>query len=273
MAWTTSSEQERMIVDSALVNLRLVLKARYIAYVLDNMTEQDAMVWFVVSRPFHEGFSRGGTLMDDYNYYATVRSEDIIRVRPLHNYPRYSKMGQMIVFTNMSIKREIEPGADIDRIFWHLERLDAVVWWLFCKHRNADYVDDGGGQATFEEYELRERARERERDLARERERARERARERELAQVRPTTLQTTHLQYDLEVEDTAVPDDEEPCVVCLANRRIVTAVPCAHKVTCGICSAFVVERMQPDHMTGLHPCPMCRIPVQYFEIRSETNQ
>jgi hypothetical protein len=93
MARTTSSEQERMIVDSALAKLRLVLKARYIAYVLGNMTEQDAMLWFVVTRPFYVGFSDGGTLMADYDHYDMRRTMGILRVAPLYsNNSRYAKV-------------------------------------------------------------------------------------------------------------------------------------------------------------------------------------
>ena len=258
MARTTSSEQERMIVDSALAKLRLVLKARYIAYVLGNMTEQDAMLWFVMTRPFYVGFSDGGTLMADYDHYDMRRTMGILRVAPLYsNNSRYAKVKQMILFVNMAIKRDTEAGAGIDRVFWHLQRLDAVVWWVFCKLHRADYVDVGGGQAIFEEYAAIER-------LGWERERKRERVRR---------GLQDTGLLYVLDVKDTDAPVNEEPCVVCRDRRRIVTAVPCMHKITCGFCSAALVEKTQPDDETGLHLCTMCRTPVQYFEIRSETNQ
>lgn len=83
--------------------------------------------------------------------------------------------------------------------------------------------------------------------------------------------LPTTGLLYDPSAKDEDVPDGEEPCVVCLADRRIVTAVPCNHEVTCVFCSDFMVKNMQPLD-SGLHPCPMCRTPIQYFEIRPKLN-
>jgi hypothetical protein len=242
MSRTTSEENERTIIGSAVEKLRIVLKYRYIAYVLDKMTGRDAAIWFVILRPFYEGCSGRGTLLDDYDYYEDRNSHSIRMAITLDNHsPHYYTMYVIIGNVNSAIKRELETGVgDIDSIHRHLRRLETAVWWLFCKHRRADYVDAGGSQAILDEYAALARVIMHERQQEAEANEAIFRPR------LRPA-LPNTELRYDQSVEDTIDPAGEDICCVCLERRRIVTAVPCMHKDFCAICAVFVVKRMYPD--------------------------
>jgi Zinc finger, C3HC4 type (RING finger) len=297
-------EEQRAAISSAESALRLVLRARYLAYVLDNMTEQDAKVWFiVVMRTYSMSWDDSGR-RTEYSEYMSKRDEDIFAALGLPWDGDYSdagahvgRMGEILGLVDDTIMENIFEWDDGDDVRIrrertetdnHLKRLETMLWWLFCTHRNADYVDVGGGRAIYEEYvqlgvqrELRRQLRRQQR-IIEEQEDARrhelvtrmiagERAVERERVRVL-RVLNGTELRYDLSVEDTTDPDGKDICCVCLDHRRIVTAVPCMHKDFCATCAAFVVQEMR--HLdSGLHPCPMCRTPVQYFEISSETNQ
>lgn len=49
--------------------------------------------------------------------------------------------------------------------------------------------------------------------------------------------------------------DDEEACVICLAERRDTVLVPCGHVVLCQDCCTDVMDG-------GSKECPVCRVPI-----------
>jgi hypothetical protein len=251
----------------ARVNILTLMRARHVQDVLSHLTDQDTKIWFIIS-PFlhtitHEVLNRPS----DYDDFAELRNEKIRAVlglrqdQPLGDAGRlFAQMWTLLHTVDQTMKDIIRNTHTDDRreLIYHSEQLKQALWLIFRAHRDPAYRGSRSEKQAYDRIIRRTGL----------------------LAFVSavihpPATgrVGSTGLRYDLDVKDADAPVDEEPCVVCLDRRRIVTAVPCTHKVTCGICSAFVVERMQPDDMTGLHPCPMCRTPVQYFEIRSEPNQ
>jgi hypothetical protein len=256
----------------ARVNILTLMRARHVQDVLSHLTDQDTKIWFIIS-PFlhtvtHEVLNRPS----DYDDFAEVRNEKIRAVlglrqdQPIGDAGRlFAQMWTLLYTVDQTMKDVIRNTHTDDRreLIYYSEQLKQALWLIFRAHRDPAYHGSRSEKQAYDRI-----------------------IRRGQLIAAVPFVIGpviapihaigrvgSTGLRYDLEVVDTAVPDDEEPCVVCLANRRIVTAVPCMHKITCGVCSAFVVERMKPDDTTGLHPCPMCRTPVQYFEIRSETSQ
>ena len=278
MHWSDSKKMQtdkRMAYDitQTLADLRVVLAARYIEYVLHHMEQRDARVWFVISRPFEGGLATPQLQRHDFDEHMRRIYLDIsaiLGVRTANDLMyfeggrKWAKVRTILRLVYGAIDDAIDGLTGRDALPFHLNRLWTAIWWIFCTHHRADYTDVLGERVYNEYIDEEDQRMQRRRPVI---------ARGEQPEQVRaPPYVGPTELRYDLEVKDTVAPVDEEPCVVCLDNRRIITAMPCTHKVTCGVCSAFVVERMR--HLdSGLHPCPMCRTPILYFEIRSETNQ
>mmetsp|Transcript_53068 Transcript_53068/g.153013 ORF Transcript_53068/g.153013 Transcript_53068/m.153013 type:complete len:147 (+) Transcript_53068:1177-1617(+) len=52
--------------------------------------------------------------------------------------------------------------------------------------------------------------------------------------------------------------DEEQCCVVCLANPKSHAFVPCGHRCVCGVCSQEILHKGVRDGAS----CPVCRAPA-----------